>query len=129
MKLITGTKEAVEANVKAQFNFGARLVVYPRVDRWDPEGERLQSVRADGSLVPDVYTYTWQPAVKQGDDYVAKHIEDFGFNPSPMADLYPSDLFGEDGEAFLTEFGHLSTTEYVTQEIIDKDENITTITV
>ena len=31
------------------------------------------------------------------------------------------------GEIFLETYGHLSSTEYVTQEIIDKDENIEVI--
>jgi hypothetical protein len=88
----------------------------------------LQSIGADGKLM-NAWTYHWQRAKLQGESYVALHIEDYGFSPEPMQELYPPEVFGEDGEAFLEEYGHLSSTEYVTQEIIDKDENITTITI
>jgi hypothetical protein len=124
MKLITGSEDAVNDNLCLQFNFGARLVAYPRLDRWDEEGKRLQSIGSDGKLM-DAWTYHWQRAKEQGGTFVAGHIEDAGFNPSPMVDLYPPEMFEE---GFLEEYGHLSSTEYVTQEIIDKDENITTIT-
>jgi len=128
MKLITGSEEAVNNNLDLQFFFGAKLSAYPRLDRWDEENKRLQSIGANGDLMP-AYTYHWQRAALKDGSYVALHIEDYGFSPEPMKDLYPASLFGEDGEAFLEEYGNLSSTEYVTQEIIDKDENITTITV
>ena len=128
MRLITGTEEAVNNNLSLQFIFGAKLSAYPRLDRWDEESKRSQSIDSNGNLV-NAYTYHWQQARLQGDSYVALHIEDYGFSPEPMQELYPAELFGEDGEVFLEEYGHLSSTEYVTQEIIDKDENITTITI
>ena len=128
MKLITGTEESVNNNLSLQFNFGAKLSAYPRLDRWDEENKRLQSIGADGKLMY-AYTYHWQKARLESDSYVALHIEDYGFRPEPMQELYPAELFGEDGEAFLEEYGHLSSTEYVTQEIIDKDENIITATI
>jgi hypothetical protein len=127
MKLITSLEEVVNNNLDLQFIFGAKLVAFPRTDRWDEVNKRLQSIGADGKLM-NAWTYHWQRATLQGESYVALHIEDYGFSPEPMQELYPAELFGEDGEAFLEEYGHLSSTEYVTQEIIDTDENITTIT-
>ena len=128
MKLITSSEESVNNNLALQFIFGAKLSAYPRLDRWDEENKRLQSIDSNGNLV-NAYTYHWQQAALKDGAYVALHIEDYGFSPEPMQELYPAELFGEDGEVFLEEYGHLSSTEYVTQEIIDKDENITTITI
>ena len=129
MKLIQANeKEFLDANLKAQFNFGARLVAYPRTDRWDNENNRLQSIRANGDLIPNVYTTAWQTPQPQGDNWVALHIEDFGFNSAPMSEIYPAEYLDEQyGEGFTATYGHLSSTEYVTQFIIDTDENITTI--
>ena len=128
MKLITGSEEAVNNNLSLQFFFGAKLSAYPRLDRWDEENKTLQSIGANGDLMP-AYTYHWQRARLENGSYVALHIEDYGFSPEPMIELYPPEVFGEDGEAFLEEYGHLSSTEYVTQYIIDTDENITTINI
>ena len=135
MKLISATQqEYTDSNLEAQFIFGARLVAYPRTDRWDNENNRLQSVRANGDLIPNVYTTAWQTPQPQGDNWVALHIEDFNFNPAPMSELYPAEYLDEqyadrveEGELFSEVYGHLSSTEYVTQYIIDADENITTI--
>ena len=129
MKLISATqKEFLDSNLKTQFIFGARLVAYPRTDRWDNENNRLQSIRANGDLIPNVYTYAWQTPQLQGDNWVALHIENFSFNPSPMSELYPAEYLDEQyGEGFAETYGHLSSTEYVVQEIIDADINITTI--
>ena len=131
MKLISATQqEFLDSNLEAQFIFGARLVAYPRTDRWDNENNRLQSIRANGDLIPNVYTYAWQTPQPQGDNWVALHIEDFNFNPAPMSELYPAEYLDEEyGEGFTETYGHLSSTEYVIQEIIDTDENITTVTV
>lgn len=132
MKLIEANeKEFLDSNLEAQFIFGARLVAYPRTDRWDNENNRLQTIQGGtGDLVPNVYTYTWQPSVFKDGKWVAKHIEDFGYNQSPMSELYPAEYLDEQyGEGFAATYGHLSSTEYVVQEIIDKDPNITTITV
>lgn len=131
MKLISATQqEFLDSNLEAQFIFGARLVAYPRTDRWDNENNRLQSIRANGDLIPNVYTTAWQPSTPQGDNWVALHIEDFSFNPAPISELYPAEYLDEQyGEGFTATYGHLSSTEYVTQEIIDTDENITTVTV
>ena len=139
MKLIQANeKEFLDANLEAQFIFGARLVAYPRTDRWDNENNRLQSIKANGDLIPNVYTTAWQPSTSQGDKWVALHIEDFNFNPLPMSELYPSEYLDEQYASYVPEgseetfselYGHLSSTEYVIQEIIDTDENITTVTV
>ena len=52
MKLISSTqKEFLDSNLEAQFIFGARLVAYPRTDRWDNENNRLQSIKANGDLM------------------------------------------------------------------------------
>jgi len=127
-KLIAGSEDAVNDNLCLQFNFGAKLVSYPRLDRWDEEGKRLQSIGSDGRLM-DAWTYHWQRAKEQDGTFVAGHIEEAGFGILPMVDLYPPEVFGEEGEEFLLNFGHMTATEYVTQEIIDKDANISTVTV
>ena len=131
MKQIQADEKAfLDSNLEAHFIFGARLVAFPRTDRWGNENNRLQSIKANGDLIPNVYTTAWQPSTPQGDKWVALHIEDFGFNPLPMSELYPAEYLDEQyGEGFTETYGHLSSTEYVTQYIIDTDENITTVSV
>jgi hypothetical protein len=179
MKLITGSEESINNSLSLQFIFGAKLSAYPRLDRWDEENKRLQSIDSKGNLV-NAYTYHWQRARLQGDSYVALHIEDYGFRPEPMQELYPEALFdeyskylssfvkafqeaypegftqeipapmSEELESMLSEeqladfyeeystgvphtfldlYGDLSSTQYVTQYIIDPDENVETIAV
>jgi len=131
MKLLTGTKEALESLTLTQFRFGARLVAFPRVDRWQEDNQRLQSIQGGTGDLIDAYTYNWQVIkyLPDGTPYIA-HIEEFDFNPLSMLELYGAEYLDEQyGEGFSDTYGHLSSTEYVTQEIIDKDANISTVTV
>ena len=128
MKLLIGT---VKESDKKQFDFGARLIAFPRLDRWDDEGKRLQSIQGGTGDLIDAYTYNWQVIkhLEDGTPYIV-HIEEMGFNPLPMNELYWAEYLDEQyGEGFSELYGHLSSTEYVTQFIIDTDENISTITV
>ena len=138
MKLLISNSELLEDKIKylqvtnsSQFDFGARLVAFPRVDRWDNEGKRLQSIQGGTGDLINAYTYNWQVIkhLEDGTAYIV-HIEEMGFNPLSMLELYGAEYLDEQyGESFAETYGHLSSTEYVTQEIINKDENITVITV
>ena len=128
-KLLVGTQEAVKESDKKQFDFGARLVAFPRVDRWDDTNKRLQSIQGGTGDLINAYTYNWQVVkfLEDGMAYIV-HIEGMGFNPLPMLELYGAEYLDEQyGESFAETYGSLSSTEYVTQEIIDTDENITTV--
>ena len=162
LKVIKGTDAAIVASLRAQFVFGAKLAAFPRVDRWDPILERLQTLRYSDKALMDAWTYRWQDPIDiGGGQSIAAHIDEYGYRTDPMIDVYPASLFGTDrvgdlpieeessvgiegesslgmgdevedtrpttGEIFLETYGHLSSTEYVTQEIIDKDENIEVI--
>lgn len=134
MKAVTANNyEAVQANNKAQFDFGGAFFCYGIRRTWDEEGQGMISVNAHGKDVEGELTTNIQNVNKNSEGvYYVIHIEDplldpyFALNPEnlSMNELYGNTVLSD---KIPEGFGDLSVRDYISQIIIGQDDNVTVI--